>query len=214
MGKSKHAESLRVLGAPIHAGPPEGAPQIIADNYERAGLFPFPYQRVMIFWNPRTGIVDSVEVQFRGDPPGQLGEAVRLRVGESHLGIQGLWECRWRFDRDLRVIERGVQYMGKSRQRLHLLANPAELALRGEAYPASQAEAMPLTLPALISHSTRDYGRQLHQHGSRSGCTSPSQRAVANGSAMGGRFLAVRPPPCRTFATRLPDTTRSHSTGR
>lgn len=89
MGKSKHAESLRVLGAPIHAGPPEGAPQIIADNYERAGLFPFPYQRVMIFWNPRTGIVDSVEVQ--------LTEAIPLDSLEKQFGsgwVKVTWESK------------------------------------------------------------------------------------------------------------------------
>lgn len=78
MGKSKHAESLRVLGTPISAGPPEGEPQMIADNYERPGLFPFPYQRVVIFWSPRTGIVDSVEVQ--------LTEAIPLESLEKQFG--------------------------------------------------------------------------------------------------------------------------------
>lgn len=64
MGKSRHAESVRVLGAPAGASPMEGALELIADSYECPGLFPFPYQRVDVHWNRRTGTISSVEVQL------------------------------------------------------------------------------------------------------------------------------------------------------
>lgn len=84
MGKSKHAESLRVLGAPIYAGPPEGAPQIIADNYERPGLFPFPYQRVVIFWSPRTGIVGGGSAELYLSPKGEFSTWENLAKGLTY----------------------------------------------------------------------------------------------------------------------------------
>lgn len=86
MGTATRGEALRHLGSPKYSGPLFYDRNTIVDEYARPGLFPFSYERVLVYSDLKSRFVFGIEVQLEEEIPME-----RLRQA-----FPGKWsQTRW-----------------------------------------------------------------------------------------------------------------------
>lgn len=112
IGRTSRSSVLTMIGEPDYSGPVEDVPGLMADTYDRPGLYHLSYSSIVIRWTLQSKQVVDVQVYLR-DPikPGRLKELfpgawmrttwelercsdpAKGEMVKSPTGTHIIWEC-------------------------------------------------------------------------------------------------------------------------